>query len=310
VIISPLVSVIMNCYNSSKYLREAIDSVYAQTYENWEIVFWDNASMDNSAEIALSYDAKLRYFRGEETVPLGMARNKAIEQANGKFIAFLDCDDIWLPRKLEVQLPLFKDPNVGLVYSDTIFFNEKGRSKRLYSNKYASTGYCFRELLSEYCLSLETVIIRRAALEGQTQWFDPRFNLIEEADLFIRIAYNWKVSMLPEPLSKWRIHGSSGTWTKMYEFYGETMLMLDKYAGLFPDFEQSYSGEIQRVKINNTLRHSAALWQNGQGYEARKQLSNLAYRNINGFFLYFLSFLPPHHIVPILRRLRGDITPT
>src|SRR5574337_499452 len=105
---TPSVSVIMNCLNSSKYLREAIDSVYAQTYKDWEIIFWDNASIDNSAEIAKGYDSKLRYFRSEETVILGKVRNYAIEKARGEFIAFLDCDDLWLANKLERQIPFFK----------------------------------------------------------------------------------------------------------------------------------------------------------------------------------------------------------
>ena len=91
----PLVSVIMNCYNSDRYLREAIDSVFAQSYQNWEIIFFDNASTDQSAEIAKSYGPKLRYFRGESTVLLGAARNRAFEKAAGQYFAFLDCDDIW-----------------------------------------------------------------------------------------------------------------------------------------------------------------------------------------------------------------------
>ena len=84
----PLVSVIMNCYNGDKYLRAAIESVYDQTYKNWEIIFWDNASTDNSAAIANSYDAKLRYFYSKETVTLGAARNKALKQCKGEYISF------------------------------------------------------------------------------------------------------------------------------------------------------------------------------------------------------------------------------
>ena len=60
---TPLVSIIINCYNGEKYLAEAINSIYAQTYKNWEIIFWDNASIDNSANIAKSYDKKLKYYR-------------------------------------------------------------------------------------------------------------------------------------------------------------------------------------------------------------------------------------------------------
>ncbi|MEW6679749.1 MAG: glycosyltransferase family A protein, partial [bacterium] len=115
----------MNCYNSSKYLEEAINSVYAQTYKDWEIVFLDNASTDNSAEIAKGYDRKLKYYKNETHVPLGCARNMAIEKANGEYIAFLDCDDMWSPEKLELQVGLLdKNPNIGLVYCDAFLINE------------------------------------------------------------------------------------------------------------------------------------------------------------------------------------------
>src|SRR3989304_6187690 len=102
------VSIIMNCLNCAKYLREAIDSIYAQTYKDWEIIFWDNASTDDSAVIAGNYDGRLRYFRDEEVVPLGKSRNLAMEKAGGEYIAFLDCDDKWMPEKLERQIPLFE----------------------------------------------------------------------------------------------------------------------------------------------------------------------------------------------------------
>ena len=97
----PLVSVIMNCYNSELYLKESIDSIYAQTYSNLEIIFWDNASTDKSSEIAKSYDNKLKYFLAQKNTNLGEARNAALENAQGKYIAFLDCDDLFLENKLK-----------------------------------------------------------------------------------------------------------------------------------------------------------------------------------------------------------------
>ena len=109
----PLVSIIMNCFNGEQYIKEAINSVYAQTYSNWEIIFWDNASSDNSNEIAASYDAKIKLFKSEETASLGEARSRAIKNANGDWLAFLDVDDIWLPKKLEYQM-------LGLINSNHI----------------------------------------------------------------------------------------------------------------------------------------------------------------------------------------------
>ena len=76
----PLISVIMNCYNGAKFLEEAIDSIYSQTYSNWEIIFWDNASTDDSASIAKSYDDRLKYHLALETTPLGEARDLALKK--------------------------------------------------------------------------------------------------------------------------------------------------------------------------------------------------------------------------------------
>ena len=85
----PLVSIIMNCYNGSSYLGKAIDSVYAQKFLDWEIIFWDNASTDESGTIAKSYDERLKYFRTEKNTPLGEARNSALSKVSGKYIGFL-----------------------------------------------------------------------------------------------------------------------------------------------------------------------------------------------------------------------------
>ena len=93
---SPLVSVIMNCFNGEQYLREAIDSVIAQTYQNWELIFYDNQSIDNSAEIFNSYkDSRFKYYYAKEHTNLFKARNIAIEESKADFFAFLDTDDLW-----------------------------------------------------------------------------------------------------------------------------------------------------------------------------------------------------------------------
>ena len=101
---SPLVSIVMNCYNGEKFLREAINSIYDQTYQNWEIIFWDNASTDSSAEIALTYNDKLKYNISKSNTSLGRARALAVGEASGEYLAFLDCDDLWHGKKLERQI--------------------------------------------------------------------------------------------------------------------------------------------------------------------------------------------------------------
>ena len=116
---TPLVSIIINCYNGEKYLREALDSVLTQTYQNWELIFWDNQSVDKSAEIFKNYsDLRFKYFFAPKHTLLSEARNCAIEYSTGEFLAFLDVDDWWAPEKLEKQIPLFDDQEVGLVYAN------------------------------------------------------------------------------------------------------------------------------------------------------------------------------------------------
>ncbi len=289
----PTVSVIMNCLNCAKYLREAVDSVFAQTYTNWEIIFWDNASTDNSAKIAKSYDKRLRYFRSSKTVSLGKARNWALKEAKGKYIAFLDCDDIWLPQKLEKQISLLEStPKAGLVYSNSIFFDQKtGKERLLYKSKNQPTGNVFRMLLSHYFLSLETVIIRKKALDNLTEWFDERFNLVEEADLFIRISHDWDVIYIHEPLAKWRIHEDSWTSKKIGLFATELEMMLNKYEKIYDHFFHDYKKEINKVKARAAYRKAQEMWMKGDRLAVRRIIKPWIKEEPRFLIVYFLSFL-------------------
>ena len=157
----PLVSVIMNCFNGEEYLSEALDSVLEQTYDNWELVFWDNLSTDRSSNIFHSIDdSRFYYFLAEDHTNLGQARAEAWNKAKGEFVAILDVDDIWLPTKLEKQLKLFRDPSVGMVISDTFFFTEN-RKWKLYGKNIPASGYVFNNLLADYFVSLETLVLRK-----------------------------------------------------------------------------------------------------------------------------------------------------
>lgn len=288
----PLVSVIMNCLDGERYLREAIDSVYAQTYPNWEIIFWDNASTDSSGEIARSYDARLRYFRGEETVPLGAARNLALGQSRGEYLAFLDCDDLWLPEKLAKQVPLFENPKVGIVFCDTIYFNDQGEAERLYGRKKYAVGHCFSALLTNYFLSLPSVVIRRKALAEQKEWFDLRFNMNEDPDLLIRIAYNWELDIVAEPLAKWRMHPNSLTWCRYSKFADEYEVMLDKYQEIFPEFSSRFAAEIRLLHVTIALIRARNAWMSGNPAAARKQVAPHIFANIRALIYYAITFFP------------------
>ncbi len=302
---APLVSVIMNCLNGERYLREAIDSVYSQTYSNWEIVFWDNASTDSSAEIVASYGDRIRYFCGDKTVPLGEARNKALKEAQGSIIAFLDCDDIWLPKKLEMQVPLFQDSAIGLVYSNALYFTNQGREKKLYKKGILpAQGYCFPLLLQSYFLCLPTVMISRSVLETTSVWFDPRFNMISDADLFLRIAYRYKLAGISKILVWYRMHEESLSWKNPDLFIGETQLMLKSYKESFLDFEKKYRSEIRKLNVRLVWGSALTLLSYKRFLEARLILASINKWNLRILILYFLSYMPVEFVSTFIKRMR------
>ncbi|MBS4097412.1 MAG: glycosyltransferase family 2 protein [Sulfuricella sp.] len=305
----PLVSVVMNCYNCEKYLKEAIDSVYAQTYKNWEIIFIDDFSIDRSAVIAQQYNEKLKYYKTSEKIKLGAARNVALEKCQGALIAFLDCDDLWLPTKLEKQVPLFSNGEVGLVFSNCISFNAEGQNTLRYKsrNDYA-VGSCFPQMLSNYFVMMPTAVMRRDVLQTLGQWFDPEFEVAEEGDLFSRIAYSWKLDMVNEALAKYRVHSGGDTWNKSKRFFDEYELMLTKYRKLIPDFDSAYKDEIVEMKRKAYFIQAALSWVNGNGVLARKYLNEIGLTESKSLILYLASFVPIRFVKPLLYR-KGLIVP-
>ena len=106
-----LVSIVMPSYNCGRFVRETIESVLAQTYSNWELLFVDDCSTDDTQAIVQSFeDSRIHYFRNETNSGAAVSRNRALREAKGRWIAFLDSDDLWLPEKLEHQIQ-FMDKN-------------------------------------------------------------------------------------------------------------------------------------------------------------------------------------------------------
>jgi glycosyltransferase involved in cell wall biosynthesis len=271
---SPSVSVIMNCFNSDQYLAEAIDSVFAQTFSSWEIIFFDNCSTDNSAMISKGYDGRLRYFRSEKTVPLGHARNLAIEKARGKYIAFLDCDDRWIKSKLARQVEALEaDTGLGAVFSDALFFGQGTKTFRTFPVNKPRQGMIFRDLLSRYVLPMPTIIVRREALDNIGGWFDERFNMVEDADLFMRVAYYYPIAFVDDVLAHRRMHAASWTSMKKELFPKEEEMLLEKFAKLWPAFGTEYTQEIAHMTAIIQYQYAILDWEKGNNVKARHRMA-------------------------------------
>jgi len=203
----PLVSIIINCYNGEAFLRECIESVLSQNYENWEIIFWDNKSNDKSAEIFKSYkDKRFKYFYAKEHTTLYKARNLAIKESNGQLLAFIDTDDLWEKNKLELQVALFKDPQVSLAYSNQWIIKNNLQRKKIKLKKKYSSGFIYENLLDNYNVSIITVIFRKNIINDLPKLFDERFSIIGDFDFFLKLSKSYYFHYTSIPLAYYRIH--------------------------------------------------------------------------------------------------------
>ena len=124
-----LVSIIMPSWNTGKYIAESIQSVLAQTYTNWELIIVDDCSTDNTDEVIANFcDKRIRYLKNTQNSGAALTRNRALREANGEWIAFLDSDDIWLSEKLENQIEFMTRNNYVFSYHDFEKIDEAGRS--------------------------------------------------------------------------------------------------------------------------------------------------------------------------------------
>ena len=203
---TPLISILMNCFNGETYLKDALNSIISQSYSNWELIFWDNLSTDNSIKIVKSYkDKRIKIFKSHKHTNLGRARKDALKKTRGDYLTFLDVDDIWHKDKLNKQIKEFdKNEDIGISFTNTIFFSSNNK-ENLYKNK-INFKVNTNSLIINYPLSLESIMIKMSQLKLIEYTFDEKFNHISDFDLIVRLSSVSKVKYLDEVLSYWRIH--------------------------------------------------------------------------------------------------------
>lgn len=211
----PLISILMNCYNGEHYLREALDSVLAQTYGNWELIFWDNQSTDNSADIFKQYkDARFKYFWSPEHTNLGGARPRAFEQLAGEFVAVLDVDDVWLPEKLETQIQFLEGLDTAhqpLVLMGTWcrYIDETGRVINRAMSPTGMTDICNAIVWGNPFANSSVLFRRQAALEQGG--YNEQFTFANDLDLWLRLMLIGEAAIVPAFLTDIRVLSTSIT---------------------------------------------------------------------------------------------------
>jgi glycosyltransferase involved in cell wall biosynthesis len=194
----PRVSVVIPSYNRREFLLEAVDSVLAQTYRNWELIVVDDGSTDGTGEALRQYDGRVRYIH-QPNQGVSAARNRGLELAEGEFIAFLDSDDLWLPEKLRIQVGFMDDnAEAHICYTDEIWIR---RGVRVNPRKRHAkhSGAIYPHCLPLCIISPSSVIMRRSLFE-EVGAFDPALPVCEDYDLWLRIASRMPIPWIPHQL--------------------------------------------------------------------------------------------------------------
>lgn len=163
--IEPLVSVIMPSYNSSKFIKYSILSVVGQTYTNWELLITDDYSKDNSVELIdewVKQDCRVKLFRLKKNMGAAAARNVSLDNAKGRFIAFLDSDDIWSPDKLEKQITYMLKYNLPFTFSCYDIMNEEG--VKLNKQIFVPNELTYNQYLRNTIIGCLTVVLDKNAI--------------------------------------------------------------------------------------------------------------------------------------------------
>lgn len=202
-----LVSIITPSYNSANYIKDTIESVIRQTYPHWELLITDDCSTDNSVDIITSYaanDSRVKLLKTEKNSGAGICRNKSIENAQGRFIAFCDSDDCWFPQKLEKQLEFMKLKDCALSYSSYMVMDE---SKTIIGVSVCMSVISYKSMIREDGIGCLTAIYD---VEKIGKMYFPSVRKRQDWGLWLEILSQCKVAYgIKEPLAYYRVRKDS-----------------------------------------------------------------------------------------------------
>ena len=215
----PSVSVVMTCYNYGRYLTGAIQSVLSQTYQDFEIILVNDGSTDDTDQVVKRYLGNPRFsYIQQNNAGQANAKNAGIRNSRGKYIAFLDADDLWVKDKLEKQIRLFLSDSVGVVFSRASYIDEHGKKLNMKVNgKYLQPkrGKITKDLFIDNFVPFSSSIVRQKCLE-QFGLFDEAFKMGIDWDLWLRLSTAFKFDFVDEPLLLYRV-GHLGQMSKNVE---------------------------------------------------------------------------------------------
>lgn len=309
--VNPTISVVIPTRNRGQYIKQALDSVFAQTYTDYEIIVVDDGSTDNTRELLAPLDRE-KTIRYEYQEPRGVsaARNRGVNLVHGRYVAFLDSDDLFLPTKLEKQMSVFeKDPQLGFVHCNFIKFDDKGKNHGVRDIS-RFRGHIYPQMLHEWSvlMAMPCMLVRTEVMK-EVGGFDETMAWAEDMDLWRRIARGYRVGVVPEALVKVRVHAGSTTFEKGgasegFKHYLDKTFADDPglssifkrraYAKMYAKLAQNLLGEGSQPQMRLVRQHSG------------KALATWPLQ-VSALGAFFASFLPRearHRLANLLRRGR------
>jgi teichuronic acid biosynthesis glycosyltransferase TuaG len=224
-----LVSIITPSYNSKRFIKETIDSVISQTYKNWEMIIVDDKSKDDSVKFIqelIKDEKRIKIITLDENIGAAMARNKALEIAQGRYIAFLDSDDIWISNKLETQLNFMQENNHCISFTAYEIIDENSQSDSHIIKTVKSLN--LEQYLKNTIIGFSTSMIDRNLVKEELKFLNIRIR--QDTNLWITLLKNgYIIYGIDEVLAKYRVHSNSistnkvkaakGVWSLYYNIH-------------------------------------------------------------------------------------------
>jgi glycosyltransferase involved in cell wall biosynthesis len=308
----PEVSVVIPTFNSARFLDEALQSILDQSFKDYEIIVVDDGSTDQTKQVVARYGDKIKYILQENSGPAA-AKNNGIRNSSGKYIAFLDADDMWLPTKLEKQVKMFRQhPELAMVFTENVCFNEGGIYKTsLVKRSRLMNGDVAKNIFLYSGVATPTVMVRKEIFD-RVGLFEEKLYMAEDDNMWVRIAAKFKVALIDEPLVRVRTHPQRATTDKkkLFEMVQTNIHLLSQRSeGVKERLENVIPLKLSQVQFSLGYHY----FENCDFKGARKAFAKgiSCYRwNWRNYLYLLLSFLPKKTIQRIKQLKNKVLLPT
>ena len=312
---APIVSIVMPAYNVASYIGETLDSVFEQTFTDYEVIVVNDGSPDTvELERELEpFGNRIHYVR-QENRGAGAARNAGLRASRGEFIAFLDADDLWLPSYLEEQLKFLRSGNYDLVYSDALLFGDSPISGRRYMQTTPSNGPVnFKSLVHYECNLITSGVLARRQPILEVGLFNEQIRNGQDFDLWLRLVRNGaRVAYQRKVLLRYRCHDDSLSSTDPVDKIIRQLRLFESIVQTY-DLTPSEQAEVDRVvgKLNGEMEFEIgkAQFAKGNFSEARRHFkkANNFQRSWKAHAIILLMRIAPRLLQRVHFRLRGRV---